>query len=83
MDRFCTIQRKSNPLGRSLFSYITPQHHRHARMAGDAPHGSHPKPVCFYGLSYGGKTAVRAPTSCRNTVPFDLLGADLNQWVRL
>ncbi|MGD9854394.1 MAG: hypothetical protein AB7U20_05520 [Planctomycetaceae bacterium] len=59
-DRFRVIQRKSNPLGRSLFSYIIEQHRQTLRWLATLPWVD-PDRIAFYGLSYGGKTAVRVP----------------------
>ncbi len=59
-DAFRVIQRKCNPLGRSLFSYIIEQHRQTLRWLATLPYVD-PERIAFYGLSYGGKTAVRVP----------------------
>ncbi len=59
-DLFRTLQRKSNPLGRSLFSYIIPQHQVTLNWLATLPNVD-PNRLAFYGLSYGGKTAMRVP----------------------
>ena len=59
-DLFRTLQRKSNPIGRSLFSYIIPQHEVTLKWLASLPNVD-PSRLAFYGLSYGGKTAVRVP----------------------
>ncbi len=59
-DDFRVIQRKSNPLGRSLFSYIIPQHQQTLNWLATLPYVDRDR-IAFYGLSYGGKTAVRVP----------------------
>ena len=59
-DAFRVIQRKSNPMGRSLFSYIIPQHARTLEWLASLPYVDRDR-IAFYGLSYGGKTAVRVP----------------------
>ncbi|MEK6258313.1 MAG: hypothetical protein AABP62_06800 [Planctomycetota bacterium] len=59
-DLFRTLQRKSNPLGRSLFSYIIPQHQVTLSWLATLPNVDANR-IAFYGLSYGGKTAVRVP----------------------
>jgi cephalosporin-C deacetylase-like acetyl esterase len=79
-DRFRTIQRKSNPLGRSLFSYITPQHQRTVAWLATLPNVD-PKRIAFYGLSYGGKTAVRVPTMLPEYC-LSICSGDFNEWVR-
>ncbi len=85
-DAFRVIQRKSNPMGRSLFSYIIPQHGRTLEWLASLPYVD-PQRIAFYGLSYGGKTAVRVPPML---VPSDdkpgyclsICSADFNEWVR-
>lgn len=59
-DRFRSIQRKSNPLARSLFSYIIAQHEQTLAWLATLPNVD-PARIAFYGLSYGGKTAMRVP----------------------
>ncbi len=80
MDRFRTIQRKSNPLGRSLFSYIIPQHQRTLAWLSSLPEVDANR-IAFYGLSYGGKTAVRVPTMLTQYA-LSICSADFNEWVR-
>ncbi len=43
------------------------------RLAGHAA-GVDPQRIAFYGLSYGGKTAMRVPAICGAVLPVDLLG---------
>jgi dienelactone hydrolase len=84
-DRFRTIQRKSNPLGRSLFSYIIPQHLVTLRWLSSLPNVDRNR-IGFYGLSYGGKTAMRVPPFLvpSETEPgycLSICSADFNEWV--
>jgi hypothetical protein len=78
-DRFRTLQRKSNPLGRSLFSYIIPQHQRTIDFLKTLP-SVDPARIAFYGLSYGGKTAVRVPPMLKDYC-LSICSADFNEWV--
>ena len=84
-DRFRTLQRKSNPLGRSLFSYIIPQHQVTLKWLAGLPNVDADR-LAFYGLSYGGKTAVRVPPMLppRAGQPgycLSICSADFNEWV--
>jgi cephalosporin-C deacetylase-like acetyl esterase len=78
-DRFRTLQRKSNPLGRSLFSYIIPQHQVTLNWLAGLPFVD-PERIAFYGLSYGGKTAVRVPPMVKDYC-LSICSADFNEWV--
>ncbi|MFN7680175.1 MAG: alpha/beta hydrolase family protein, partial [Planctomyces sp.] len=57
-DDFRVLQRMSNPQGRSLFSLIVSQHQQLLRWLKTVP-GVDADRIGFYGLSYGGKTAMR------------------------
>jgi dienelactone hydrolase len=59
-EPFRQLQRKANPLRLSIFSAITANHQRFLEWLGGLPFVD-PARVGFYGLSYGGKTAVRVP----------------------
>ncbi len=78
-DKFRTLQRKSNPLGRSLFSYILPQHQVTLDWLKTLPNAD-PQRLAFYGLSYGGKTAVRVPPLLTDYC-LSICSADYNEWV--
>lgn len=60
-ENFRQLQRKANPLKQSVFSIITANHERVLEWLGQQPFVD-PGRIAFYGLSYGGKTAVRVPT---------------------
>ena len=84
-DLFRVIQRKSNPLKRSLFSYIIPQHQRTLDWLASLPNVD-PTRIAFYGLSYGGKTAVRVPPMLpqrdgKAGYCLSICSADYNEWV--
>jgi len=85
-DRFRTLQRKSNPLKRSLFSYIIPQHQQTLNWLATLPNVDADR-IAFYGLSYGGKTAVRVPPMLpqgegRVGYRLSICSADFNEWVK-
>jgi dienelactone hydrolase len=80
-DRFRVIQRQSNPMKRSLFSYIIRQHERTLQWLATLPNVD-PNRIGFYGLSYGGKTAVRVPPILNGLYSCSICSADFNEWVR-
>ncbi|NOX53964.1 MAG: alpha/beta hydrolase, partial [Planctomycetes bacterium] len=77
---FRTIQRKSNPLKRSLFSYILRQHQQTLQWLSSLPNVD-PTRIGFYGLSYGGKTAVRVSPLLKQYA-LSICSADFNEWIR-
>ena len=90
-DEFRVIQRKSNLLGRSLFSYIIPQHQQTLNWLATLPYIDADR-IAFYGLSYGGKTAMRVPpmlpprpaSEGKPAQPgycLSICSADFNEWV--
>ncbi len=78
-DRFRTLQRKANPLGTSLFSIIVPQHRQITDWLGTLPQVD-PERIAFYGLSYGGKTAMRVPPLVSNYC-LSICSADFAEWI--
>jgi dienelactone hydrolase len=78
-DRFRTLQRKANPLKKTLFSIIVPQHQQIVDWLGALPFVD-AKRIAFYGLSYGGKTAMRVPPLVANYC-LSICSADFNEWV--
>tara|TARA_B100000686_G_scaffold203746_1_gene210570 strand:- start:535 stop:1368 length:834 start_codon:yes stop_codon:yes gene_type:complete len=79
-DRFRTLQRKSNPLRRSLFSYIIPQHEQTLDWLATLPYVDAQR-MAFYGISYGGKTAVRVPPMVPRYC-LSICSADFTRWVK-
>jgi dienelactone hydrolase len=78
-DRFRTLQRKANPLKKTLFSIIVPQHQQIVDWLQSLPQVD-PDRVAFYGLSYGGKTAMRVPALVTDYC-LSICSADFNEWV--
>jgi dienelactone hydrolase len=78
-DRFRTLQRKANPVGKTLFSVIIPQHQQITDWLKTLPEVD-PTRVAFYGLSYGGKSAMRIPPLVKNYC-LSICSADFNEWV--
>jgi len=78
-DRFRVIQRKGHPLKLSLFSFILGQHQRILEWLGGLPSADRER-IGFYGLSYGGKTAMRVPPLL-DGYALSICSADFNEWV--
>jgi dienelactone hydrolase len=78
-DRFRTLQRKANPLKKTLFSVIVPQHQQIVNWLKTLPHVD-PERIAFYGLSYGGKSAMRIPPLVPDYC-LSICSADFNEWV--
>ncbi|MGC8641876.1 MAG: dienelactone hydrolase family protein [Isosphaeraceae bacterium] len=78
-DRFRTLQRKANPLGKTLFSIIVPQHQQITDWLKTLPQVD-PARIAFYGLSYGGKSAMRIPPLVKNYC-LSICSGDFNEWV--
>jgi dienelactone hydrolase len=78
-DRFRTLQRKANPIKKTLFSIIVPQHQQIVDWLAALPFVD-PKRIAFYGLSYGGKTAMRVPPLVEGYC-LSICSADFNEWV--
>ena len=79
-DRFRQLQRKANPLGLTLFSIITAQHARLLEWLGSLPFVD-PKRIGFYGLSYGGTTALRVPAALEGYA-LSICSGNFNDWPR-
>jgi putative membrane-bound dehydrogenase-like protein len=78
-DKFRTLQRKANLLGKHLFSIIIPQHQVITDWLAAQPFVD-PERIAFYGLSYGGKTAMRVPAVIRRYC-LSICSADFNEWI--
>lgn len=78
-DRFRTLQRKSYPLKKTLFSIMVPQHQQIVDWLQSLPQVD-PDRIAFYGLSYGGKSAMRIPALVTDYC-LSICSADFNEWV--
>ena len=79
-DEFRTLQRKLNPLGLTLYSVINGQHQRILEWLKVQPF-TQPNKIAFYGLSYGGKSAMRTPAVLTDYC-LSICSGDFNEWVR-
>ncbi|GEP44304.1 alpha/beta hydrolase family protein [Brevifollis gellanilyticus] len=80
LDNFRTLQRKLNPLGLTLYSVINGQHQRILEWLKAQPFTPADK-IAFYGLSYGGKSAMRTPAVLKDYC-LSICSGDFNEWVR-
>ena len=76
---FRQILRKANPLKLSLFSFIIRQHQRIIDWLETQPNVD-AKKIAFYGLSYGGKTAMRVP-AVEKRYCLSICAGDFNEWI--
>lgn len=78
-DRFRVLQRKANPLGKTLFSLMIAQHKQLLGYLKTLPYVDAEK-IAFYGLSYGGKSAMRIPAVIEDYCAV-ICSGDFNEWV--
>ena len=78
-DAFRALQRKANPLGLSLFSFIVRQHEQTLAWLSSLPFVDAER-IGFYGISYGGKTAMRVPALVKQYC-LSICSADFNEWI--
>ena len=78
-DNFRILQRLGHPLKLSLFSFILGQHEQTLNWLSALPFVD-PERIGFYGLSYGGKTAVRVPPLLERYA-LSICSGDFNEWV--
>lgn len=76
---FRPISRWANPLGLSMFSFILAQQQRLLDWLGTLPQVDAEK-IGFYGLSYGGKTALRIPPLLKRYA-LSICSGDFNEWI--
>ena len=79
-DRYRWLDRKANTIGCTLFSFIVAQHDQILRWLKSQPFVDSDR-IAFYGLSYGGETAVRIPTILEDYC-LSICSGDFNQWTR-
>ena len=78
-DRFRSLQFKANAIGKTLFSVMVPQHQQITDWLGSLEFIDADR-IGFYGLSYGGKSAMRIPPLVDNYC-LSICSADFNEWV--
>jgi cephalosporin-C deacetylase-like acetyl esterase len=78
-EKFRVLLRKAHPLKLSLFSFIIAQHQRTLDWLSEQPFVD-PRRIGFYGLSYGGKTAMRVP-AIEKRYALSICSGDFNEWI--
>lgn len=78
-DLFRMQQFKAQSIGKTLFSLIVPQHRQITDWLAAQPWVD-PDKIAFYGLSYGGKSAMRIPPLVERYA-LSICSADFNEWV--
>lgn len=79
-DKFRVLQRMANPIGYSLFSVIIGQHQRILEWLKGLEFVDNER-IGFYGLSYGGKAAMRIPAVLEDYA-LSICSGDFNEWIR-
>lgn len=79
-DRYRWLDRKANAIGCTLFSFIIASHDQTLTWLDSLPFVDGDR-IAFYGLSYGGETAVRVP-SILEKYCLSICSGDFNQWTR-
>lgn len=78
-NEFRQLQRKAHPLKQTLFGLTTIQHARLLEWLGGLPFVDGQR-IGFYGLSYGGNTAVRVPALLTQYAAV-ISSGDFNEWI--
>ncbi|NMA48879.1 MAG: hypothetical protein GX947_03810, partial [Tissierellia bacterium] len=79
LENFRIFQRMANPLKQSVFSVTIGQHEQTLGWLKQLPYVDNER-IGFYGLSYGGKSAVRIP-AILNDYSVVVCSGDFNEWV--
>ncbi len=79
-DRYRWLSRNANTVKATLFSFITASHDQILRWLDTQPFVDGSR-IAFYGLSYGGETAVRVPPLLEKYC-LSICSGDFNQWTR-
>lgn len=79
-DKFRVLQRKANPIGLTLYSIMIGQHQRIVEWLKGLSFVD-PNRIGFYGLSYGGKSAMRIPAVVQGYA-LSICSGDFNAWIR-
>jgi dienelactone hydrolase len=78
-NTFRQLQRKANPLKLSIYSFIVRQHERILEWLATLPFVDAAR-IAYYGLSYGGKVAMRIPALLERYC-LSICSGDFNEWI--
>jgi dienelactone hydrolase len=78
-NQFRQLVRAGNPLGLSLYSFIVAQHERILDWLETLPYVDATR-IAYYGLSYGGKVAMRIPAILTRYC-LSICSGDFNEWI--
>lgn len=78
-NTFRELLRKAHPLKQTLYGFIVRQHERTLEWLATLPYVDAER-MAFYGLSYGGKTAMRIPALLTQYC-LSICSADYNEWI--
>ncbi|MEO7653308.1 MAG: hypothetical protein ABIZ80_22855, partial [Bryobacteraceae bacterium] len=76
---FRDLNRWANPVRLTMFAFILAQHERLLDWLSALPQVD-PQRIAFYGLSYGGKTALRIPALAQRYA-LSICSGDFNEWI--
>ena len=79
-DRYRWLSRKGNSIKKTLFSFIISQHEQTLRWLGELSFVDKTR-IAFYGLSYGGETAMRVPAVLEGYC-LSICAGDFGDWTR-
>lgn len=80
-DRYRWLDRKANNVKKTLFSFIISQHDQLLQWLGTLPFVDKSR-IGFYGLSYGGETAMRVPSVLEDYC-LSICSGDFGDWTRV
>ncbi len=78
-NEFRQFVRKANPLGLHIYSFIARQHERILQWLATLPFVDSTR-IAYYGLSYGGKVAMRIPALLTGYC-LSICSGDFNEWI--
>ncbi len=78
-NEFRQFVRKANPMGLHIYSFIVRQHERILEFLNTLPYVDGTR-IAYYGLSYGGKVAMRIPAILLGYC-LSICSGDFNEWI--